>query len=100
MKISVVMALPSRQQVMQLEVQKGCTARQAVQLAIAAGLDVPEEVDIDNAALGVYGERVSDSDELKSGDRVEIYRPLQQDPMELRRQRAASEPGRLSGRRK
>lgn len=101
MRISVVMALPTSQQVIEIDVPAGCSARHAVQQAIADGLDVEHpEFDIDAAPLGVYGIRVDDDAELKEGDRVEIYRALQQDPMELRRKRAASEPGRFSKRRK
>ena len=101
MKISVVMALPKTQQVVEIDAPARCSARNAVQLAIAEGLKVQHpEFDIDAAPLGVYGIRVDDDAELKEGDRVEIYRALQQDPMELRRKRAASEPGRFSKRRK
>ena len=101
MNISIVMAFPTRQQVLQLDVDATCTARQAVDLAIAAGLDTTDDgFNVDQAPLGVFGERVADDAQLSAGDRVEIYRPLQQDPMELRRQRAASEAGRLPKRRK
>lgn len=101
MKVSVVMAFADRQQVMQLDVPETCCARDAVQLAVANGLDVAHETfSVDDAPLGVYGERVKDDAPLAPDDRVEIYRPLQQDPMELRRQRAALESGRLSKRRK
>ena len=101
MRVSVVLALPERQQVVTLTVAKGCTARQAVAQAQQTGLsDISNTMDVDSAPLGVFGERVSDDAVLRDGDRVEIYRPLQQDPMELRRQRAASESGRLSKRRK
>jgi len=97
----VVLALPDRQQVVKLEAPEPCTAREAVELAKQAGLELaPEIVDVDSAPLGVFGERVQDDAVLSSGDRVEIYRPLQQDPMELRRQRAASEASRFSKRRK
>ncbi len=101
MKVSVVLALPSRQQVIGLTVAPDCTARQAVEKAKSAGLEFsPDEIDLDNAQLGVFGERVSDDAPLSEGDRVEVYRPLRQDPMELRRQRAASESGGFSQRRK
>ncbi len=97
----MVLALPKRQQVIKLEVDEACSAREAVELAKRAGLRAAaDEVDIDAAPLGVYGERVADEAPLRTGDRVEIYRPLQQDPMELRRQRAALESGRLPKRRK
>lgn len=101
MKVSVVLALPARQQIIKLTVASGCTARQAVEAAKSAGLEFSADaVDLDNAPLGIYGERVNDAAQLYDGDRVEIYRPLQQDPMELRRQRAASESGGFSKRRK
>ncbi len=96
-----MLALPTGQQIIKLRVGAQCTARQAVEEAKGAGLKFSvDEIDVDNAPLGVYGERVSDEALLSNGDRVEIYRPLQQNPMELRRQRAASESGRLTKRRK
>lgn len=101
MKVSVVMAFPDSQQVLTVDVSSICTARQAVDQAIAAGLAVQHpDFEVSQAALGVYGIRVADDELLQAGDRVEIYRQLQQDPMELRRQRAASEASRLSKRRK
>jgi hypothetical protein len=36
----------------------------------------------------VYGVRVARDASLSNGDRVEIYRPLQADPKDLRRRRA------------
>ena len=101
MKVSVVMAHPTSQQVLHLVVPIECSARHAVNLAIDAGLVVEyPDFDVSTAPLGVFGIRVADSDTLSDGDRVEIYRRLQQDPMELRRKRAASEAGSLSSRRK
>ena len=100
MKVSVVMAFPTRQQVMALTVEGHCTAREAVSLAMQQGLNVEyPDFNVDDAPLGVFGERVADDKKLEAGDRVEIYRPLAQDPMELRRRRA-SESGGLTGRRK
>lgn len=95
------MAFPESQQVLELDVASDCSARQAVRLAIAAGLNVQlGDFEVDTAPLGVHGIRIADDALLGEGDRVEIYRQLQQDPMELRRQRAASEASRLSKRRK
>ena len=95
------MAFPESQQVLSLEVAVNCTARQAVELAIEAGLKVEyPDFDVALAPLGVHGIRVENNSVLAAGDRVEIYRPLQQDPMELRRKRAALESSRLSTRRK
>lgn len=39
--------------------------------------------------VGIYGKRVRADAPLADGDRVEIYRPLELDPKERRRQRAA-----------
>ena len=38
--------------------------------------------------LGIYSQEVSPGTPLQAGDRVEVYRPLVLDPMEVRRQRA------------
>jgi len=100
-KVSVVMAFADRQHVMILDVSDTCSARSAVDMAVANGLDVQHDAfSVNDAPLGVFGERVADDTTLVANDRVEIYRPLQQDPMDLRRQRAALESGRLSKRRK
>lgn len=99
--VSVVFAMPDSQHVLQLDIKPPCTARQAVNIAMQSGLDtIDPDINIADAPLGIYGVQVADNMELKSGDRVEIYRPLQQDPKELRRQRAALESGRGSLRRK
>lgn len=100
MKVSVVLAFADSQQVLVIDVADQCSARQAVEQAIDAGLVVQHpDFDIAQAPLGVYGIRVDDNTLLGEGDRVEIYRQLQQDPMELRRKRAALEVGRISSRR-
>jgi len=39
--------------------------------------------------VGIHGKRVQADAPLADGDRVEIYRPLLQDPKERRRRRAA-----------
>lgn len=41
-------------------------------------------------ALGIWGAHCRATDALREGDRVEIYRPLQVDPKEARRQRYSS----------
>lgn len=44
-------------------------------------------VDLQNAALGIFGRAVSIDQPLKDGDRIEIYRPLAADPKLARRAR-------------
>lgn len=89
--IEVVLATPARQQVLALAVPSDCTARRAVELAREAGLDLSAAADLDagHGPLGVWGERVADERVLADGDRLELYRPLRQDPRERRRRRAA-----------
>jgi putative ubiquitin-RnfH superfamily antitoxin RatB of RatAB toxin-antitoxin module len=73
-----------------MQVKQGTTARELVLDAVALSqIDLEEEwSDPMRAPLGVYSQLVDDDYELAHGDRLEIYRPLQQDPKELRRQRA------------
>jgi hypothetical protein len=47
------------------------------------------ELDIADGRVGIFGKAVKLSQVLKSGDRVEIYRPLLNDPKEARRRKAA-----------
>lgn len=91
MSIEVILAMPQLQYRLALDVPPGTGAREAVRLALEAGLlPLGAEIDIDplTAPLGIFSEKVEDDHCCQAGDRVEIYRPLLQDPMELRRQRA------------
>ena len=85
----MVLARERRQQVVALRVPLGCTAREAVGRAVAAGLECGEDIDPLDGPIGVYGERVEDGRRLHEGDRVELYRPLLRDPKERRRAVAA-----------
>lgn len=91
--IEVAYALPDRQKIQSLQVAQGTTALAAVR---QSGIDKHfPELDISQAEFGVFGNQLgtrglaaADQYELREGDRVEIYRPLQVDPKEVRRQRA------------
>lgn len=76
--VEVVRALPGRQLSIALDLEPGATVRAAL---LAAGLPLDQPV-------GVYGRRVALDHRLVDGDRVEIYRPLRDDPKEARRRRA------------
>jgi len=45
-------------------------------------------IDLDRAAVGVFGRVVATGTALSDGDRVEVYRPLAADPKSARRARA------------
>lgn len=86
-RVEVVCALPSRQELVSLQVPPGTTAREVVTLAKLQ--DRCPEVDVAAAPLAVYGVVVNDSHPVRAGDRVEILRPLQRDPRDARRELAA-----------
>lgn len=81
--IEIVCATPAKQLLVQLNVRPGTTARQAVD-AVSFAREFPG-LDISRLTLGVYGEVVADDYILQQGDRVEIYRPLTNEPREQRR---------------
>ena len=81
--------MSEQQQIIEFDVNAGTSAREAVLLSEQYGLiTVGTGIDIATVPLGVYGEIVDDDYPLSANERVELYRPLQQDPKELRRQRA------------
>ncbi len=91
MNIEIVLAYPDRQYLATLWVDTGTTLRQAAVHAFEQGLiPQPEEGSIEpqTVPLGVFGESEEDAYVLSEGERIEIYRPLLQDPKEWRRARA------------
>ena len=84
--VEVVYATPAKQVLIELEVPPGCTVREAIERSeiqrAFPGLE------IDPAAVGIFSRKARLEQELREGDRVEIYRPLQADPKETRRRRA------------
>jgi len=88
MRVTVVLAESARQQLVSLDVAEGTTAWQAVTLA--GLLEGRGDLDASRLALAIYGRQVDRQRLLEEGDRVEILRPLPQDP-KLRRRRLARE---------
>ncbi len=84
--IEVAYALPERQALIDIQVKPGTTVAEA---ANQSGIcqQFPE-IDLDNAHFGIWNRAVKASQELKDGDRIEIYRPLIADPKEVRKRRA------------
>jgi uncharacterized protein len=85
--IEVAYAAPDDQVIVPLEVPAGTDAAEAVRLS--GLLERFPDIDADNLSVGVFGVHVSPRALLSQGDRLEIYRPLQVDPKEARRNRAA-----------
>lgn len=84
--VEVVYAGAAQRIQRRVEMAPGSTVMQAIEASgIIAWLS---EAAVDPARLGIFSRRVSAEQVLQSGDRIEIYRPLQLDPMDARRQRA------------
>jgi putative ubiquitin-RnfH superfamily antitoxin RatB of RatAB toxin-antitoxin module len=85
-RIEVAYATPEGQDLVTVDVPAGTTIAGAIELCRRQAL-LPEAAFV-NSDFGVFGGRASANRVLESGDRVEIYRPLEVDPKEARRRRA------------
>ena len=85
--IEVAYALPDQQSLLRLDVPAGTTVEEAVQRS--GLLEQYPDINLSSAAMGIFGKQVPAATEVKSGDRVEVYRPLIADPKAARRKRAA-----------
>jgi putative ubiquitin-RnfH superfamily antitoxin RatB of RatAB toxin-antitoxin module len=86
LRCEVAYALPERQSVVELTLEEGATAADAV--AASGLLSAHSELGHDQLVLGIFGARVVPDRVLQDGDRVEIYRPLRVDARAARRERA------------
>jgi hypothetical protein len=84
--VTVVYALPAGATQIDLSLPSGASVAEALALSGIAARH--PEIDLVAMAVGVYGVRVALDTRLSDGDRVEVYRPLQADPKDLRRRRA------------
>ncbi len=86
MSIEVAYATPEQQVIVMLNVPENTTVETAIK---SSGLLARfPEIDLSVTAVGIFGKLCELNQLLKTGDRVEIYRPLHNDPKEARRQRA------------
>lgn len=87
LRIQVAYALPERQWLWSLRLPPGSAVADALEAA-PLRRQFPD-LDLQQVAVGVFGQLRERDAPLRDGDRVEVYRPLQCDPMTRRRQRAA-----------
>ncbi|WFF40955.1 RnfH family protein [Salinicola endophyticus] len=95
--VEVAYATPECQRIVTLVWAPGLTARAAVIRAnLTAHFAELDDAWLASAPLGIFGERLEapEQRELLPGERVEVYRPLQLDPKQARRERAARRPPR------
>ncbi|MDZ7684056.1 MAG: RnfH family protein [Gammaproteobacteria bacterium] len=85
-RVEVAYATRVRQSLIEVHLPKGATVREAI---VSSGiLEAFPDLDLDTVETGIYSERVGLETMLRTGDRIEIYRPLGKDPKEARRERA------------
>ena len=85
--IEVAYAQADEQVVLELKMPDGSNVEQAI---AASGIFAQyPETSLDQNEVGVFGKVCSKKQHLKTGDRIEIYRPLICDPKEARRTRAS-----------
>ncbi len=88
MTVEVAYALPDEQVLLSIQVPAATTVRQAIERS--GILQRFPDIDLGGAnKVGVFGKLRGLDEPLRPHDRVEIYRPLQADPKESRRRRAA-----------
>jgi putative ubiquitin-RnfH superfamily antitoxin RatB of RatAB toxin-antitoxin module len=82
LRVQVIQAWPRRAEAVMVELPAGATIGDAV---AASGLRLDGI-----SGYAIHGERAALASLLRDGDRVELLRPLQADPKEARRRRAAA----------
>ena len=92
-EVEIVFALPDRQLLETVTVTAGDTVIDVLRKSCL--LEAFPEHRIDSLAIGIWGREVQRNQVVKEADRIEIYRPLELDPREARRQLALS--GRTMG---
>jgi putative ubiquitin-RnfH superfamily antitoxin RatB of RatAB toxin-antitoxin module len=84
LRVRVVVALPDRQEVVEVELADGATVRDA----LAAARVAQHHPGLSDAPVGIWSRRVGKDERVRDGDRVEIYRELRADAKAERRARA------------
>ncbi|MGC6405065.1 RnfH family protein [Bisgaard Taxon 45] len=85
-KVEIAYAYPERYYLKQLTVEEGTMIQTAI---LQSGiLQQFTEIDLRENKVGIFSRPAKLTDQLKDGDRIEIYRPLLADPKEIRRKRA------------
>lgn len=90
LKVSIAIASPREQAVLDLSLPEGSTVADALEAARShpafAGIDAKA------CRVGIWSRRCELATPLRPGDRVEVYRPLVADPKRMRRARAKLSP--------
>lgn len=85
LSVELCFITPQRQFLRTLTVPQGTTIRQAILLS-GLIMEFPD-IDFNSLKTGIYSKIKTPDTVLKEHDRVEVYRPLEVDPMVARRRR-------------
>jgi putative ubiquitin-RnfH superfamily antitoxin RatB of RatAB toxin-antitoxin module len=88
-KIEVAYARPEMQKILTISVPVGTCVYEA---AVVSGIDkIFPEIDFTSIDMGIFGKVVKDPkvQEIREGERIELYRPLIIDPKQARLNRAS-----------
>lgn len=83
MKVSLAFVQGERQIWHKLEIPDGCNLRQVID--ISGILEDMPEIDLEVQKVGIHGKIAALTDDVKDGDRIEIYRPITADPATVKR---------------
>jgi uncharacterized protein len=90
MRVSLAVALPGRQEVIDLDLPEGSDV--AAALAAADIATRFPALELERCEVGIWSRICARDTALREGDRVEVYRPLAADAKAMRRQRARLNP--------
>ena len=90
-EVEIVYGKSGAARVIRQTVPHGATLRQAIELS--GILELYPDIDLAGNKVGIFSRKKELHDLVQSGDRIEIYQPLQVDPKEARRRRARKKAG-------
>lgn len=89
LRVEVAVAWPAQQVRVEVELPAGSSVGDAIR-ASKIEQRFPD-LDVRPDRIGIFGRLCQPEREVRDGDRIEIYRPLEMDPREARRLRAETE---------
>ena len=84
--VEVAYATPENQVIIKLDIKQGSTIAEVIEQS--GLLNQFPQLDLNTMSVGVFSTLQTLNYSVQAGDRIEIYRPLANDPKEIRRQRA------------
>lgn len=84
--VEVIYASEDKQTVFELSVPENTTVEQAINLSRVC--QQHPEIDLKQNPIGIFSKKVQLTTQVQEGDRIEIYRPLKQDPKDRRLKKA------------